>query len=100
VYRLLGEASLAPDSTQPATPGNTLDAAVAYLQQALDVARRQHARSLELRAALSLGRFWQQQGKPDSARRLLADVYGWFTEGLDTADLQAAAALLKALGST
>jgi TOMM system kinase/cyclase fusion protein len=66
-------------------------------QQALDVARRQHARSLELRAATSLGRLWQQQGKRTEAYQLLAEIYGWFTEGFDTADLQDARGLLDAL---
>jgi len=66
-------------------------------QQALAVARGQGARWLELRAALSLSRLWQQQGKHAEARQLLAGVYGWFTEGFDTADLQEARALLEAL---
>ena len=57
-------------------------------QQALDVARRQEAKSLELRAAMSLSRLWQQQGKRAEACELLAPIYGWFTEGFDTADLQ------------
>jgi predicted ATPase len=68
-----------------------------WLQRALDVARRQEAKSLELRAARSLARLWQQQGKRTEARELLAPVYGWFTEGFDTADLQEAKALLDAL---
>jgi predicted ATPase len=55
------------------------------------------AKSLELRAAMSLSRLWQRQGKRDAARQLLAPVYGWFTEGFDTADLQEARALLDAL---
>jgi predicted ATPase len=67
------------------------------LQQALAVARRQQAKSLELRAATSLSQLWQQQGKRDEARELLAPIYGWFTEGFDTADLQEARALLAAL---
>ena len=69
--------------------------AEAWLQRALDVARRQEAKSLELRAAMSLSRLWQQQGKQAEARELLAPVYGWFTEGFDTADLQDAKALLE-----
>jgi predicted ATPase len=64
---------------------------------ALTVARRQQAKSLELRAAMSLSRLWQQQGTRVEARQLLAEVYGWFTEGFDTADLQDAKGLLKAL---
>ena len=68
-----------------------------WLQRALDVARRQEAKSLELRAAISLGRLWQQQGKWDAACQLLVPIYGWFTEGFDTADLQEAKALLEEL---
>ncbi len=71
--------------------------AEACLQQALAVARRQQARSLELRAAMSLSRLWQRQGKRAAAHQLLAEVYGWFTEGFDTTDLQEAKALLAAL---
>ena len=71
--------------------------AEAWLQRALDVARRQEAKSLELRAAMSLSRLWQQQGKRAEAHALLAPVYGWFTEGFDTADLQEAKALLEEL---
>jgi predicted ATPase/class 3 adenylate cyclase len=68
-----------------------------WLQRALDVARRQEAKSLELRAAMSLARLWQQQGKCAEAHALLAPVYHWFTEGFDTTDLQEAKALLEAL---
>jgi predicted ATPase len=71
--------------------------AEACFRQALAVARRQQAKSLELRAAMSLARLWQQQGQRDKARELLAPVYGWFTEGFDTADLQEAKALLAGL---
>ena len=66
-------------------------------QQAIDIARHQQAKSLELRAAMSLSRLWQQQGKRQEARQLLAPIYGWFTEGFDTADLQEAKALLEEL---
>jgi predicted ATPase len=62
------------------------------------VTRRQQAKSLELRAAMSLSRLWQHQGKRATARELLAPIYGWFTEGFDTADLQDARALLATLG--
>ena len=72
--------------------------AEAWLRQALDVARRQQAKSLELRAATSLCRLWQQQCKRAAAYELLAPIYGWFTEGFDTADLQEAKALLAELG--
>jgi predicted ATPase len=71
--------------------------AEACFQQALAVARRQQAKSWELRAAMSLARLWQQQGKRAAAYALLAPIYGWFTEGFDTADLQEAKALLDAL---
>jgi len=69
----------------------------ACFQRALDIAQHQQAKALELRAATSLARLWQQQGKRNDARQLLAEVYGWFTEGFDTADLQEAKALLDAL---
>jgi TOMM system kinase/cyclase fusion protein len=68
-----------------------------HLQQALQIARRQQARSFELRAAMSLAHLWMQQGKRAAARQLLADIYGWFTEGFDTADLREATALLDEL---
>jgi tetratricopeptide (TPR) repeat protein len=68
--------------------------AAACFQQALAVAQRQQAKSYELRAAMSLARLWQQQGKRGEARALLVPIYGWFTEGFDTADLQDAQALL------
>jgi predicted ATPase len=71
--------------------------AEACFQRALDVARRQEAKALELRAAMSLSRLWQQQGKRADAHALLAPIYDWFTEGFDTADLQDAKALLVAL---
>jgi predicted ATPase len=72
-------------------------AAEVCFRQALQVARRQQAKSLELRAAMSLSRVWQRQGKRDQARELLAPIYGWFTEGFDTVDLQQAKALLQEL---
>jgi predicted ATPase/class 3 adenylate cyclase len=78
-------------------PGTPQAEAEAYFQRALDVARRQQAKSLELRAAMSLARLWQQQGKQIEAYELLAPIYGWFTEGFDTADLQEAKALLEEL---
>ena len=89
-YRLQGEFLLRqaiPDATQ----------AEACFQQALALARRQQAKSWELRAALSLGRLWQRQSKRAEAYDLLVPIYGWFTEGFDTADLQEAQALLEAL---
>ena len=73
--------------------------AEACFQKAMDVASRQQAKALELRAAISLSRLWQRQGKHEAARQLLAEVYGWFTEGFDTHDLQEAKALLEELSS-
>ncbi len=61
-------------------------------------AQRQGAKSWELRAVMSLSRLWQQQGKKKQARQMLADIYGWFTEGFDTTDLQEAKALLEEVG--
>jgi TOMM system kinase/cyclase fusion protein len=90
LYRLQGELLL----HQPA--GSSKEAESRF-REALDVARRQQAKSLELRAAMSLSRLWQQQGKLDEARDLLAPVYNWFTEGFETADLQKAKALLEEL---
>jgi predicted ATPase len=81
-------------------PGTPQAEAEAWLRRALDVARRQQAKSLELRAAMSLSRLWQQQGKRDEARELLASIYAWFTEGFDTADLQEAKELLGELAGS
>ena len=77
--------------------GQKVGEAEECFRQALDIARRQQAKSLELRAAMSLSRLWQQQGKQEEARQMLADIYGWFTEGFDTADLQEAKTLLEEL---
>ncbi len=90
LYRLRGELLLARD------PVAAPDAEIAF-RQAIDIARRQGTKSWELRAASSLSRLWQRQGKREDARRLLADVYGWFTEGFDTADLKDAKTLLDAV---
>ncbi len=70
----------------------------AAFAQAVSEARRQGSHGYELRAATSLARLWQDQGRRAEARDLLAPVYGWFTEGFDTADLRAAKALLDELG--
>ena len=90
LYRLQGELLLAQSTRQTAE-------AEACFHQALDMARRQQAKSLELRAAMSLSRLWQRLGKRTEARQLLVEIYGWFTEGFDTADLQEARALLAEL---
>ena len=72
--------------------------AEACYARALEVARAQGAKSLELRAAMSLVRLWRDQGKRAEAHDLLAPVYGWFTEGFETADLKDAKGLLDELG--
>jgi predicted ATPase len=90
LYRLKGELLLQQSSE------NHLEAETCF-QQAIAIAQNQQAKSLELRAATSLARLWQRQGKRQEAHDLLAPVYGWFTEGFDTADLQEAKALLDAL---
>jgi predicted ATPase len=79
--------------------GGELDAAEACFEDALATARRQEARSLELRAAVSLARAWSTQDRRSEARDLLAPVYGWFTERLNTPDLQEAKVLLDELAS-
>jgi predicted ATPase len=102
LYRLRGELLLRQmmRATTRAGDGREVDGrplyaeAEAQFQQALSIASRQHAKALELRAAMSLSRLWQLQGQHANARRLLAPIYGWFTEGFDTADLQEARALL------
>ena len=71
--------------------------AEACFHTAIEVAQRQQAKSLELRAATSLARLWHQQGKQKEAHRMLSEIYGWFTEGFDTKDLQEAKALLEEL---
>src|SRR5262249_50272650 len=90
LYRLKGELLLKQDVPDE-------QEAESCFRQAIDIARQQQAKSLELRAATSLSRLWQQQGKRTEAHDLLAPIYGWFTEGFDTTDLQEAKALLDAL---
>jgi predicted ATPase len=94
LYWLKGQLLLAQHGAHPPPP----EEVEACFHQALTIARGQQARWLELRAAMSLARLWQQQGRRDEARALLAPIYGWFTEGFDTTDLQDARALLEALG--
>jgi predicted ATPase len=90
MHRLKGELLLA------CAPRNPADAEACF-RQAIATARRQSARSWELRAVLSLIRLYQQQGKEAEARPMLAEIYGWFTEGFDTVDLQEAKALLQVI---
>jgi predicted ATPase len=109
LYRLKGElllmqgaggggvrAFLMEPTAAEADPSALVEAKGCF-QKALDVARRQEAKSFELRAAMSLARLWQRQGKSTEAYGLLAPVYGWFTEGFDTVDLQEAKLLLEGL---
>ena len=92
LHRIAGEVALKSPEPDAAKAG-------AYFERALAVARQQQAKSLELRAAMSLARLWRDQGKRQQARELLAPVYGWFTEGFDTLDLREARALLDQLAS-
>jgi len=94
LYRLKGELTL---QSEVQSPKSKVEEAEECFQKAIDIARRQSAKSLELRAVMSLSRLWQQQGKQAEAHKLLSDVYNWFTEGFDTKDLQEAKALLAAL---
>jgi predicted ATPase len=90
VHRIAGEIarlSLEPDMAK----------AEIYFERALAVARKQQAKSWELRAAMSLARLWRDQGRQNEARQLLAPINGWFTEGFDTLDLKQARALLDEL---
>jgi len=106
LYRLKGKLTLqqsqAPslksqvDNSQSAVC-NPQPEAEAFFQKAIEIARRQQAKSLELRATVSLARLWQRQDKHHQARTVLADIYGWFTEGFDTKDLREAKALLEQL---
>ena len=89
VNRVAGEIALLSPERDPAK-------AKTYFERALSVARQQQAKSWELRAAMSMARLWRDQGKRHEAR-LLAPVYGWFTEGFDTPDLKEAKALLDEL---
>src|SRR5262249_48316666 len=106
LYRLKGQLTLqkfqVPGSTFQGTDPRSLipdpqAEAEECFHKAIDIARRQQAKSLELRAVMSLSRLWQQQSKREEARQMLAVVYGWFTEGFDTADLKDAKALLEEL---
>ena len=89
LYRLRGEALLAG--------AGTVSEAETAIEKGIEVARRQNAKSWELRGTMSLARLRQQQGRPQEAAALLAPILGWFTEGFDTADLQAARTLLDEL---
>ena len=99
LYRLKGELLLVQEGKRPQAKGprQTLQEAEVCFHQARTIARRQQAKSLELRAVMSLGRLWQHQDKRGAARQMLAEIYDRFTEGFDTPDLQETQALLEAL---
>jgi tetratricopeptide (TPR) repeat protein len=92
LYRLKGDLLCALNAPNP-------EAVTAY-EQAIQIARQQAAKSLELRATVSLARLWQQQGKPAVAHQMLTEIYNWFTEGFGAADLQVAKALLEELNQS
>jgi predicted ATPase len=94
LHRQRGNFLLAQTDPQHSAPGTAVTDAEACFQQALAIARHQGAKALELRAAVSLSRLWLAQDQPDAAQALLAEICDWFTEGADTADVQAAKALL------
>jgi predicted ATPase len=107
LYRLYGELSLRIGETETGKSGDKkilsdspflrfpVSSPEDAFLKAIEIARKQQAKSLELRAVMSLARLWQSQGKQDGARQRLAEIYGWFTEGFDTKDLQEAKALLE-----
>jgi predicted ATPase len=97
LYRLKAELILRPGPRGPSSAVPT--EAEECLRRAITIARHQNAKSWELRAVMSLSRLWQRQGKKVEARQLLADIYGWFTEGFDTADLKDAKVLLDRLSA-
>jgi predicted ATPase len=94
LYRLKGELTL---QLKVESQKSKIEEAEECFLKAIDIARKQQAKSLELRAVMSLAQLWQRQGKTAEARQRLAEIYGWFTEGFDTKDLQEAKALLVEL---
>ena len=102
LHRVRGTLLFQARGVTPEAPHRATDIdaeAETCFQQALALARRQGARSFELRAATGLSRLWQRQGKRQAAHQLLAEIYGWFTEGFDTTDMREAKALLDELGA-
>jgi len=95
LYRLKGSLLLQPKAQRPRA--KVEEEAEECFLKAIAIARRQSAKSLELRAIMSLSRLWQQQGKKAEARQMLAEIYGWFTEGFDIKDLREAKELLEEL---
>jgi predicted ATPase len=101
LWRARGALTLAQLSVQSRTShaaSGAVQEAEGYFLQAIEIARQQSAKSLELRAVMHLSRLWQSQGRREAARQILAEMYGWFAEGFDTEDLQEARALLAELG--
>ena len=98
VWRIKGTLTLQlkVESHKSKVPNPQAEAEACFLK-AIEIAQQQQAKSLELRAATSLARLWQHQGKSAEAHDLLAPVYNWFTEGFDTKDLQEAKALVEEL---
>ena len=96
LYRLKGELTLQQARVQRLASSAQQEAEECF-RKAMEIARRQQAKSLELRATMSLARLWQRQGKMAEAHEMLSTIYGWFTEGFDTKDLQEAKALLDEL---
>ncbi len=96
LHRLKGTLLLLQGETEAEVEVSFRQAETCF-RRAIAVARQQEARSLELRATVSLGRLWQTQGKQEEARQMLAEIYNWFTEGFDTADLKEARLLLETL---
>ncbi len=99
LHRIMGELLLGKEVKNQKAKNKHENAseAEACFRSALEVARRQNAKSLELRTVMSLSRLWQNQGKKAEALQMLGEIYGWFTEGFDTADLKEAKALLEEL---
>jgi len=93
IHRLKGELLLKEQDDSSAAEAQSC------FERAIEIARKQSAKSLELRATMSLGRLLDEQGRRDEARVMLAGIYNWFTEGFDTADLKDAKALLDELGN-
>ena len=99
LYRLKGELLLAQSANNENLRAASILHAEASFQQAIEIARRQGAKSWELLAALSLARLWQIQGKGMAASEMLKEIYAWFTEGFETSDLKHARALIEELSS-
>jgi predicted ATPase len=95
LHRLEGELTL-QQSSVPRLESRVREAE-GYFRKAIEIAQKQQAKSLELRASMSLARLWQSQDRKAEAHKMLSEVYNWFTEGFDTKDLQEAKALLDAL---